>query len=453
MRSARAIFGCAALLSAAACGGGTPAATATARAAEQSTPSPGVAKDPGGADSASTTDDFAHAAGADATELERARARIRELELRVAELETARVEREREWLDYTQDIARLGSLAELERVRFNAASDPAAAPALGEPRAAPRPAPPADAAALQRDVEIARSLRALLLVEQVAGLELLETGHLSGGATGPVVFRTLDDRGVPLGALCAARLRLEASLSARTLVLVLEDGYERRGDARTPFPPEKSRAGTLAHALEVLAAPRDASAPPDADAADSGADPAPSAVASTTPSAVARSTPDAPPAAGTRRLVFTHVDPRPWIEALPELFRDADVHAAPDDGRWDLAGVRFTLNEFLRADAAAGHWRLVSLGGVTDGEFRDVQLDELDREGKLTRKLFADRLSIVPQTNGVVLELADGAQLRGDVKTPFLDGHHTIFLPRADLAAWRAAGLPGLSEPPRRARR
>lgn len=436
MRRARELAGALALGCAAACGGETP------RAAHASVPSTAAtegAAAPADVRPATEGTGAATPAGAaPATELDRARARIRELETRVAELESARVEREREWLDYTQDIARLGTLAELERVRFTPAVDPAAAPAADEPRTTPSGTPPASAAALQRDTEIARSLRALLLVEQVAGLELLEAGHLAGGATGPVVFRTLDDRGVPLGALCAQRLRLEASYAARTVVLVLEDGYERRGEARTPFAPEASRTGTLSHALEVLATPRDADSAPARDAA---------------PRAGAPTSANDAPAPGVRRIVFTHVDPRPWVEALPELFRDADVHAAPDDGRWDLAGVRFTLNGFLREDAAAGHWKLVTLGGVTEGVLRDVQLDELDAAGRLDRKLFADKLTIVPQTSGIVLELADGAQLRGDVKTPFLEGRHTIFLPRADVEAWRAAGLPGLSEPPRRTRR
>jgi hypothetical protein len=398
-----------------------------------------------------------------AHELELARARIRELEARVANLESARVAREREWLDYTQDIARLGSLAEFERVRFTPAVDPAAAPATTAVAPPPRPRDPAQERAFQRDTEIARSLRALLVVEQVAGLELLEAGHLSGGAIGPVVFRTLDDRGVPLGALCAARLRLEASRSARTLVLVLEDGYERRGDARTPFEPDRPVETTRSRALELIAAARaaDASAPVPAHVPPT--EPASTAAISTEAARADEPSTDVPegapadaaaaPVTRTRRIVFTHVDPGPWIDALPELFRDVDMHAAPDDGRWDLTGVRFTLNEFLRADAAAGYWRLAALGGVTEGELRDVQLDELDAAGRIVRKFFADRLTIVPQTNGVRLELADGAQLRGDVKTPFQGGQHSIFLPRADLEAWRAAGLPGLSEPPRRARR
>ena len=80
--------------------------------------------------------------------------------------------------------------------------------------------------------------------------------------------------------------------------------------------------------------------------------------------------------------------------------------------------------------------------------FRDVQLDQLDADGKLERKLFADRMEITAQDNGVKIELTNGAQLRGDAKTPFLDGRYRIFLPRASVEAWTKAGIPGLSAPP-----
>jgi hypothetical protein len=77
-----------------------------------------------------------------------------------------------------------------------------------------------------------------------------------------------------------------------------------------------------------------------------------------------------------------------------------------------------------------------------------VQLDGLDAQGRLERKLFADRMQISAQAKGVKIELTDGAQLRGDSKTPFLDNKYRIFLPRASIEAWTKAGIPGLSEPP-----
>ncbi|MBI5364382.1 MAG: hypothetical protein HZA53_14475, partial [Planctomycetes bacterium] len=227
------------------------------------------------------------------------------------------------------------------------------------------------------------------------------------GALGPVVLRATDDRGRTGGTLCAERLRLEASIAARTVTIVLEDGYERRGDVRVPFPSVEPSAGAE---------------PPTAPLARSG----------------------------RRRIELTHVDPRPWIDAAPEIFRPADREPPPDDGRWDLLAVRAALDVLLRQDLSAGAWRLAGLAGVQAGVLRDVQLDQLDADGAIVRKLFADRMRIDAGERGVRIELESGAVLRGDAKTPFLEGRYVIFLPRADLVEWRAAGVPGLSDAPRR---
>lgn len=351
-------------------------------------------------------------------ELEHAGIRQRELQQELSRAREERVARENEWLAYTRSISQLDELAKLAQVRFQPQVEPSAAPALApatlERASGDAVAKPDTGARDARDLEIARTLRALFFSEQISGLDLLECGHLQDGAIGPVVLRTLDDRGVPLGSLCAERMKLEASLSARTLTLILEEGYERRGSERTPFavPPD---------ALLVPAPATDSEAKPDTSAAQRR---------------------------GERRIVLAYVDPQPWIDALPELFRNVDRHLAHDDGHWDRMGVVLALNRLLRIDAAAGVWRIVSLGGVDAGVLREVQIDQLDREGRLEKKLFADRLTIQEQKNGVVLLLEDGAQLRGDVKTPFLDGRYRIFLPRADLTEWRAANVPGIASTP-----
>jgi hypothetical protein len=88
-----------------------------------------------------------------------------------------------------------------------------------------------------------------------------------------------------------------------------------------------------------------------------------------------------------------------------------------------------------------------SLNGVLDGALREVHLEELDARGALQRRVFADVLRIVRQEKGFLLELSEGAQMRGEEKTPFLDGRFRIFLPRASHAEWGAAVLPGLAEP------
>lgn len=359
-------------------------------------------------------------------ELESARARIAALEGELGRAQDERLAREREWLAYTQSIAQLDELAKLAQVRFEpqvGATEAAAAATTPEPAGASLGTPansgagaeaatgaadsaakaPDPVATTQRDLEIARSLRALLVAEQITGFDVLECGHLAESSIGPVVFRTLDDLGRPIGALCAENLALEASLSARTLTFVLRDGYERRGAERIPFTAVPSTAAAN-------------------DAAGAQA-----------------------PEHTERRLVFAHVDPRPWLDAVPELFRDVDRREPRDDGTFDKLSVVVALNKLLRLDAAVGVWRVVSLGGVDGGVLQDVQLDQLDKDGRLERKLFADRMSIVEQESGVLLLLQDGAQWRGDTKTPFLDGRYRIFLPRANVAEWRDAGVPGLA--------
>lgn len=313
-----------------------------------------------------------------------------------------RIEREQEWLRYSKALTQLTSATEKPAATFQPMPEAQAALAQGpgDPEAPARePGRSAQevATVAQRDREIQVSLRSLLTVEQVTSYDLLETGTLSAeGFTGPVVLRALDERGRPVGTLAADRLRLEGSRAARSLTIVLENGYEKRAGETFPFEGPGTEPGR----------------------------------------------------GGIRRIVLPDIDPSPWIAPLAELFRPEDQAPPADDGLWELGAVRASLNLLLREDVARGWWRLVGLGGVQAGVFRDVQFDQLDLNGKLERKLFADRMVITEQETGVKIELTDGAQLRGDSKAPFLDGRYRIFLPRASVEAWRKAGIPGLSEPP-----
>ncbi len=327
---------------------------------------------------------------------------------------TARVARETEWLRYTKGIADLRDRAEVAIPEF-AVELPAGAadveppppePSPAEPEPQPESTPSAELARARaaRDHEIFLALRSLFTAEQVHLYDWMESGTLLDGATGPVVLRILDENGRPTGSLCAARMRIEASRAARTLTLVLEDGYERRGTTKIPFESPGQD--------------------PDGDAQDSA------------------------PKHGVRRIVLPSVDPAPWIEALPELCGESATAAADDDGLWNLVSLRNELNLLLREDAVGGFWRVESLGGVRGSVIRDVVIDQLDRDGRLERKLFADRLTVLREDRGVQLLLESGAQLRGDRKLPFLDGRYRIFLPRADVLAWMARGVPGLSPPP-----
>ena len=75
---------------------------------------------------------------------------------------------------------------------------------------------------------------------------------------------------------------------------------------------------------------------------------------------------------------------------------------------------------------------------------REVNIEELDGDGRALRVLTADRLSITGSESTVLLTLEDGVQLRSGRKLPFLEGRYRIFLPRVDLGEWTRAGLPGL---------
>ncbi len=352
------------------------------------------------------------------TELEAAQARVGDLEAEVVRLRgelatvgDARLEREREFLRFTQGIAQLKSLATSPMPAFtprvpdarpkilDVSTDPREDPAAATPTPTPPvPAVPPAAAELRsatdvRDRAIYFSLRTLLAAEQVTSLDLLESGELHGSFVGPVVLRVLDDRGRPLGAISAERLRLEGSRAARMVTLVLEEGYERRGGVKIAFE----------------------GGPPD----ESGR-------------------------AGVRRIALPECDPKPWIESVPELFGSLERERDIDDARHDLGALRASLNDLLKGEAASGWYRVQGIGGVQGRVFRDVALDRLDKDGRVERRYFADRMAIYREPLGLQLSLEGGSHVKGDSKTPFLDGRCRIFLPRADVSRWEKAGIPGL---------
>ncbi|MDP6538286.1 MAG: hypothetical protein QF410_01960 [Planctomycetota bacterium] len=333
------------------------------------------------------------------------RERIASLEERLREATARSLLREEQHLDFTRLLAAIApEMLDEEGLRRLAAAVAGEEPvppgeAVVEPPAVPpaaeAPTPETEAARRldERRRAIALALGSLLVAERVEGLELLESGRVGDGWTGPVVFRVIDERGRPVGTLAADRLRLEGSRTGRSLTMVFEAGYERRGGERVPFE------GTL-------------------EGVERG---------------------------GTRRIVLSHVDPRPWIEALPELFSLDSVERVVDDGRWNLLLVQRALNRLLALDGSAGLYRLTKLEGVVEAVLREVTVEELDGAGRPSRVLTADRLSISADGGRVLLTLEDGVQLRDGRKLPFLEGRYRIFLPRAQPAAWSRAGLPGLA--------
>jgi len=354
-------------------------------------------------------------------ELARARAKeedvAREHQVALSALRTelrqaaeSRMQREQEWQRYVQTVGKLAAITGPELPKFAPADAEAERAPAASATAAAEPAAHEDAEAAhhERSHEVVLALRSLLTIEEVAGLDIVDPGALGDGWVGPVVLRMRDGSGRPVGTLCADRLRLEGSVAARTLTIVLEHGYERRGMTRYPFGGGASVPD----------------AAPDAGSDSSGG------------------------RAGVRRIELPDVDPNRWIDAMPELFAHLATSQRLDDGKWDLRALRANLNVLLREDAANGYYRLRGMGGVVGSVLSDVALDQLDRDGRMLCKLFADRMYVVCEGRSVELVLESGARVTSDTKTPFLDGRCRIILPRADADAWRAAGIPGLSEPP-----
>lgn len=313
------------------------------------------------------------------------------LDCELAEVRGKLVDREQEWLTTMQTVAALEPKALPKEFAAPNSSHGPNADAASAP-----PLDPKIEAARAESADLLRSLRNLIAIEDVYGLDLLEVGAIHDGWTGPVVIRELDTNGRTTGSLYAERLRLEGSRAGRSLSIVLEDGYESRSGERHPFENAESADGT----------------------------------------------------GGIRRIELAHVDPERWIESAPKLFGPKAALDLDDDGSFDKTATKTALNQLLEEDAASGHYRLKEFAGVAGGVLRKVHLEFFDPSGKLERRLFADRMSVEAQGESVVIVLEDGVQMRGDEKAPFLDGHFRIFLPRAVAATWKAAGVPGLVELP-----
>lgn len=330
--------------------------------------------------------------------LDESQQRESQLRAQLEDSEARRIGREQEWLEYSQLLGMV-SPARLPGGKPFEAELPGATPAA-QPSGALSPAVlPPDPALEARARAIERSLRTLLRLEDVRGIDLLECGSLAADSIGPVVFRLLDGSGRLAGGLYANHLRLEASRSAHTLTLVLEDGYESRGGEKIPFSGAAPESGRVA----------------------------------------------------ARRIVIDGIDPLPWADELRELFGETGLDLSGDDGLWDLVLVRTKLNALLKSDPTGSVYRLRDLGGVMDGILSGVHLERLDEEQQVERRLFADRMRITRSGGGVELILENGVQVRGEQeRVPFLDGRYRILLPSADGEAWSSAGIPGLSPAPGR---
>ena len=308
-------------------------------------------------------------------------AEVHELREELNREQRERIDRELEFLNLNEAVASL----DLDAPKMKFAKE-LLADKPGELTEEPEEAPldPELVKQQLRSEEMVRDLRALMRAEWVQGLDLLELGQLSDeGWIGPVIFRLVDDRNRMTGNLIATRLRLEGSLSGRVITILLDGSEERRGGEPVPYPNR------------------------------------------------------------TRRLYLPGIDPKPWIEALPELFSDEAIEPK-DDGLWRLDRVRSALNERLNEDATGDVFDLRHLGGVKDGVLRDVHFSVRDRNGAMLRHIFADRCHLLQREKGIQITLEDGVTMRGESRSPFLEGRYRIFLPSARVDLWKQARLPGL---------
>lgn len=238
--------------------------------------------------------------------------------------------------------------------------------------------------------ELAISLNHLMASEGIHSLDLLEAGRTQAGRMGPVVFRMLDDKGRLVGSLAAESVHLEASVTARTVTMILINGKETHGGFAAPFD--------------------------------------------------------------LRRIPFNFVDPWPWVEAIPGLFPDFQAgQATPsgiDDGKWELEPLRERLNELLREDPINGYYKVKHIDGVLKDKLRGLHLVEYSPAGLSIRHIFADVGTLSLGDRGATILLEDGASMRGDEKTAFLRGRFRIYLPKADQDLWKAESLPGLGSAP-----
>jgi len=328
------------------------------------------------------------------------RARSRALQSELVRLETRWLERELAWRDFHAELGTVAADASAEMARVLALDLAEERAERDEYERVDREVAALVDARTARADEVRRKLNALLRVEGFDGFELFEAGVLAADAgtgdaprfgTGPVVVRLVDHRGVLSGSLAAQRLHLEASRTGHCLTLVFTDGQHREGASERPFD------------------------------------------------------------GGVYRVPLRHVDPKPFIDDCPELFDPAFVDRIVDDGQWSRPQLVLTLDRLLHDARGAHEHRLVWLGGVVDGELRDVEVSVVDESGREVRRLLADGLTIELHVDHVRLVLRDGLTLRGESRAPFLDGRMRVVLGGADPARWRAAHVPAVdttAQPP-----
>lgn len=170
------------------------------------------------------------------------------------------------------------------------------------------------------------------------------------------------------------------------------------------------------------------------------------------------------PAEGLR-MNLSAVNVRAWLEHFPELAETGAVlaDAGPATGmepvpttggsrETDAAAkpaasareVQKALDALISRRSSLYYYKLSALGSVDGTVLKMVQINWHDNSGRLVKTIQADSLVVRLHEKGasVELEMRNGAFLDNGARNPFSSDTFRLFLPRQDLAEWRASGVP-----------
>ncbi len=224
----------------------------------------------------------------------------------------------------------------------------------------------------------------------------------------------------------AGRVEFDLHRMAHTLVMRFYEGSRSLDGARSPLPadgyridlPEVDVRAWLEHFPELAEAAELAVAEPPAVVAGAGASGTGNARGAGGDGGAGATGPAAEPAPA--------VEPR---RATPRLSAEA---------------ARRVLDGLVSQRGSFSYYRAGHVGEVTPDGLRLVQLNWHDNSGRLVKTIEADSLEIRlhPKGGSVELLLRDGAFLDHGRRSPFSSDRFSLYLPRQDLDAWRASGLP-----------
>lgn len=161
---------------------------------------------------------------------------------------------------------------------------------------------------------------------------------------------------------------------------------------------------------------------------------------------------------GGLRLDLAGVNVAAWLEHFPELAEtgaevgaesSASAPLAAPPAPLDARQVQRALDALISRRSSLYYYKLTSLGKVEDGRLKLVQIQWHDNAGRLVKTIEADTLRVRLHEKGssVELEMRNGAFLDGATRNPFSSDTFRLFLPRQDLAEWRASGVPFVEGP------